>query len=188
MCVWIKILCTGRGGTCQVEFKREIHENCGGDCDEDSATSWVVEREGTCTSCVYPSPPDSDWWSSVCSYICIVFWSCAVLWQFYVVASTNTKYILFCNDIQYKMYVHSLAFFNNSIFMKYPSWIIQPSLPFHSYPSYWRDAIPADLKHAQSTWFTSDVDWEDVFTGIIVDELFWRGFRAKEACAAARSG
>ncbi|KAI1089509.1 hypothetical protein F5B19DRAFT_372833 [Rostrohypoxylon terebratum] len=61
MCVWKKTLCVGRSGTCQHEFSRYRETDCGNHHDDMSAsTSWILVREGTCVSCLYPTPPDTD--------------------------------------------------------------------------------------------------------------------------------
>ncbi|KAH7464165.1 hypothetical protein FOMA001_g17895 [Fusarium oxysporum f. sp. matthiolae] len=58
ICTWKKTLCTGKGGTCQEELSRERDTNCGRTCAALDATGWV--QEGTCASCKYATPPDSD--------------------------------------------------------------------------------------------------------------------------------
>ncbi|KAH9903807.1 hypothetical protein F4778DRAFT_735627 [Xylariomycetidae sp. FL2044] len=61
MCVWLKVLCTGKNNRCQNEIRRTVDDDCGEHhSDMAEETTWRVIREGVCASCEYPSPPDSD--------------------------------------------------------------------------------------------------------------------------------
>jgi hypothetical protein len=61
MCTWKTTLCAGKNGACQTEIERIRVIDCGEHhADDADETTWQVERSGTCQSCAYPSPPDSD--------------------------------------------------------------------------------------------------------------------------------
>lgn len=51
------MLCERRSSRCQEELERYQVNYCGQHHSVDNAERWIVEREGTCKSCAYPSHP-----------------------------------------------------------------------------------------------------------------------------------